>query len=116
MGNDATEGMNIPLQVEFDFWTDADAPPWFLREVDIREALSGEFVARVELDNDDPLADPAALLGADATITMLRPTAEPLVRRWSGVVRAVDEPWGTDRAGRRRCVVLVEPAFARLKE
>jgi len=111
-----SDGANILSPVEYDFWTDADAPPWFLREVDIREILSGEFVARVELENDDPLADPAALLGADARITLLRPTPEPLLRRWSGVVRAVDEPWGADTAGRRRCVVMVEPAFACLKE
>jgi type VI secretion system secreted protein VgrG len=113
---DANEDGSVLPEVDYELWVGADGPPWLLREVDIREALSGEFVARVEIENDDPAADPAALLGADATITLLRPTTEPLVRRWSGLVRAVDEPWGTDRAGRRRCVVMVEPAFACLKE
>jgi type VI secretion system secreted protein VgrG len=111
-----SDDQDILPPVDYEFWTAADVPTWFLREVDIREALSGEFMARVELENDDPTADPAALLGADAAITLSRPTEEPLSRRFIGVVRAVDEPWGADLAGRRRCVVLVEPAFASLKE
>jgi type VI secretion system secreted protein VgrG len=102
--------------VDYEFWTDADGSPWLLREIDVREALSGEFVARVEIENDDPLADPAALLGKEAVVTLTRPTPEPLVRRFAGVVRAVDEPLGSDRAGRRRCLITVEPAFACLKE
>jgi type VI secretion system secreted protein VgrG len=103
--------------LDCEFWTEADGPPWSVREVDIREELSGAHVARVELENDDPQADPAALLGAAATITLSRPTADPpLERRFSGVVRAVDEAWGTDRAGRRRCTVVIEPSFACLGE
>jgi type VI secretion system secreted protein VgrG len=102
--------------VDYTFHAEAEGSPWLLREIEIHEELSGEYQATIDLENDDPLADADALLGAGATVTLARPTPEPLERRWGGVVRAVDEPWGTDLAGRRRCRILVEPAFACLKE
>jgi type VI secretion system secreted protein VgrG len=102
--------------VDYRFQTEAEGGPWLVREIDIDEELSGEFVAEIDLETDDALADPAALLGASATLTLSRPTPELVRRSWSGLVRAVREPCSVDLAARRRCQVRLEPALARLKD
>jgi type VI secretion system secreted protein VgrG len=90
--------------------------PWLVRDVDIQEQLSGEFVAEIGLDNDDRFADPGALLGASATVTLWRPVSDLPARHFSGVVRAMHEPWSANPSGRRRCRVVLEPAVVRLRE
>jgi type VI secretion system secreted protein VgrG len=90
--------------------------PWLVREIEVSEELSGEFTAAVDLESDDPLADPGELLGAPATLTLSRPTPDPLVRSWSGVVRAVHEPWAADAGARLRCRVVLEPAVTCLDD
>lgn len=89
---------------------------WLVREIDIYEELSGPFAAEIDLESDDEAADPAALLGASATLTLSRPTPDTLVRAWSGIVREVAEPGDLDLAGRRRCRILLEPALSSLKD
>jgi type VI secretion system secreted protein VgrG len=107
----ATAGASLP-PVDYRFHAGADAgdSSWLVREIDVREELSGEFTAAIELESDDPLAEPDDLLGATATLALSRPTPDPLARCWSGVVRAVHEPWAAEPGARRRCRVVLEPA------
>jgi type VI secretion system secreted protein VgrG len=103
--------------VDYAFRSSVDgAQPWHVRNIYVVEELSGTFMARIELECDDPAADPAALLGASATLTLSRPTFPPLVRRWSGIVRGTEEPAVVGVMERRHGVVVLEPAFACLKE
>jgi type VI secretion system secreted protein VgrG len=102
--------------VDYQFRAGLECAPWLVREAEIREALSGDYRADIDLESDDPLAHPEDLLGASATLTLSRPIPEVPLRNWSGIVRAVDEPWGLDLAGRRRCRITLEPAFVCLKE
>lgn len=93
-----------------------EAGEWHVRAMQIVEELSGQFEARVEIEADDPAADPARLLGASATLILSRSTVPVLVRHWSGIVRRVEETTTGDTMKQRRGVVTLEPAFACLKE
>src|SRR5688572_16614701 len=102
--------------VSYHFKAPASAVEWHVRAIQIVEELSGQFQARVEIEADDPRADPGALLGTSATLTLSRPTMPPLVRHWSGIVRRVEESAASDSMSHRQGVVTLEPAFACLKE
>jgi type VI secretion system secreted protein VgrG len=102
--------------VDYTFHTDATLAAWHVRSIHVAEELSGEFMARVEIEADDPLADPGVLLGASATLTLARAAFPPVSRRWSGVVRFVEEPATSGFLEKRLAVVVLEPAFACLKE
>src|SRR5688572_20436955 len=103
--------------VEYQFrCADAKGVDWHVRAIHILEELSGQFQARIEIEADNPLADPSALLGASATLVLSRPTLVPLVRRWSGIVRRVEESVSADVMKHRQGVITLEPAFACLKE
>src|SRR5687768_5333297 len=110
---------SLPLlpPVDYHFTSKAGgAVVWHVRAMQILEELSGEFQARIEIEADDPMADPAALLGASATLTLSRRTLPPVVRRWSGIVRRVEETVATDAMKHRQGVITLEPAFGCLKE
>src|SRR3954465_13907797 len=102
--------------VDYTFHSDAVTTRWHVRSIHVAEELSGEFMARIEIEADDPAADPGALLGASATLTLSRAPFPPLVRRWSGIVRFVEEPATSGFLEKRLAVVVLEPAFACLKE
>src|SRR5204862_2042984 len=51
-----------------------------------------------------------------ATLTLSRAAIPPMTRRWSGVVRFVEEPATSGFLEQRIAVVALEPAFACLKE
>jgi type VI secretion system secreted protein VgrG len=104
----------LPVDYRLDF--EGGGSAWLVRKIEVREALSGDFTANVEIENDDATADPVELLGISATLALSRATPELLERTFSGIVRVVTEPWGLDLAGRRRCAIIIEPAFACLKE
>jgi type VI secretion system secreted protein VgrG len=109
--------MTEPLPpVDYTFHCDATPAAWHVRSIHVAEELSGEFMARIEIEADDPLADPGALLGASASLTLSRDTFPPISRRWSGVVRFVEEPATSGFLEKRLAVVVLEPAFACLKE
>jgi type VI secretion system secreted protein VgrG len=102
--------------VDYTFHCTGTPAQWHVRSIHIAEELSGEFIARVEIEADDPAADPGELLGASATLTLSRTTFPPTVRHWSGIVRFVEEPATSGFLEKRIAVVALEPAFACLKE
>jgi type VI secretion system secreted protein VgrG len=102
--------------VVFSLRVPSGAGDWHVREVDISEELSGEYVAIVDVESDDPLADPHDLLGRAALLLMQRDSVDAPPRTWAGVVRAVEEPWSGEAFDRRLARLTVEPAFACLKE
>lgn len=89
---------------------------WHVRTIDIREELSGAYVATVDVESDDIFADPSALMGMASVLSMVRdePTARP--RFWAGVTRAVEDSFMADASRRRYARLFVEPAFACLRE
>jgi type VI secretion system secreted protein VgrG len=92
------------------------ARPWRVRQIDLHEELSGRCSATIDLDHDDQQAEPAALLSASATLALTRPGPGGSARTFCGIVRSVDEPHGRAWGDRRRCQVVLEPAFLCLDE
>jgi type VI secretion system secreted protein VgrG len=90
--------------------------PWRVRAVELEEQLAGRFSAVIDLDSEDPTADPAALLSASGALELRRPGPGGSQRRFCGVVRAVTEPHGLAWGERRRCQITLEPAFFCLEE
>jgi type VI secretion system secreted protein VgrG len=91
-------------------------PPWHVLEVEIHEHLSGDYRAILQIESDDPLSDPMALLGAQAVLHMEREGLMAAPRDWAGVIRSVEESFAPDAGGRCYARVQIEPALACLKE
>jgi type VI secretion system secreted protein VgrG len=112
MSNENAPPSDTLPPARYDLLLEGEPSPWQVRQVDILEELSGDFVAQVEVENDDPTADPAALLEQAATLLITRPGAVLLERRFIGIVRAFEEEVGGGMHGRRFCRLSIEPAFS----